>query len=80
MKFLLLSTALMGSEPMLYQDRAVCVEAAEKITLSMGLGEATCIPAPMNLQQDPQTVFENMIKLINSQKQLTDTKPGAPIN
>ena len=71
MKFLLLSTALAGADPMLYEDRATCTEAAEKITLTMGLGEATCIPAPMNLQQDPAEVFANMIKLINSQKRLT---------
>jgi len=73
MKFLLLSTALAGADPMLYEDRATCTEAAEKITLTMGLGEATCIPAPLNLQQDPSEVFANMLKLINSQKRLTET-------
>ena len=79
MKFLLISSALMTADPMLYDNKTVCAEAAENIRNIAQFEDAVCIPAPTGFTQTPADLLEQMLTVIESQKQLTNPQSDSTI-
>ena len=79
MKFLLISSALMTADPMLYDSKLVCAEAAENIRNIAQFEDAVCIPAPIGFTQDPAQMLQQMLAVIRNQNALTDTQSDSTI-